>query len=86
MGAVTAPPVGLDTMNTDKHYMWYMAGAGYDIYDTYGYGYGNGYGYGDGDGYSYSYGYGYGDGDGSMYSYVESRVLNAEVYRYGYRY
>jgi hypothetical protein len=74
-------------MNTDKHYMWYMAGAGYD---RYGYGYGNGYSDGYGYGYRYGYGNGYGngydDGDGSMYSYVESRVLNAEVYTFGYSY
>jgi hypothetical protein len=67
-------------MNTDKHYMWYMAGAGYDRYGD-----GGDYGYGDGGDYNGG-NYGYDDGDGSMYSYVESRVLNAEVYTFGYSY
>ncbi len=63
-------------MTTDMHYLWHMAGA---VYIT------------DGTlieccGSGWTDVYMYEEGDGASYCYVESRILDTEVYMYGYVY
>lgn len=65
-------------MHTDKHFMWHMAGAVYtsSTLRFLSSNYGNGW----------VYKWYYYEGDGGAYLHVESRILDTEVYMYGYRY
>jgi hypothetical protein len=67
-------------MNTDKHFMWYLAGAEYaagDI-DKWRGTYARGNGWVDK--------WAYYEGNGSSYLYVECRILDTEVHTFGYTY
>ena len=66
-------------MNTDKHYLWYLAGAEY-IEDDYISMFGDAGGNGWVDPMMYNC------GDGSAYLHVSGRALDKEIYNYGYRY
>jgi len=78
----TAPQVGayMSTKDTtDFHYLWHLAGARYPT-DTNVNIFANAGGNGWVDSYSYI------SGNGDSHLYIQSRILDTEVYTYGYTY